>query len=258
MPPHFMKPGRMQRTDRRAARAPSNRTVRVASRVRWLLASCLFVGALGLVASLTGAQSGSIVVEDWSKQPSGKRGIPSGWQGQNWGSPKYDFTTTTDDSTPAIHLKSENDSSTISRELKVDVKQYPILQWTWKVVVLPKAGDARRKETDDEAAQLYVTFPRFPQAVRSRIIGYIWDSNAPVGAIFPSQKVSTITYLVVRSGDADLGKWLTETRNVLNDFKRIYGEDPGESVGAVAISINSQNTNARAESFFGEILFRKP
>ena len=56
----------------------------------------------------------------------------------------------------------------------------------------------------------------------------------------------------------DFGKWLTETRNVLDDFKRIYGEDPSESVGAVAISINSQNTNARAESYFGEILFRKP
>jgi len=236
-----------------------NRTSRGSSRARWwLLTSCLLAGALVLFASLTGAQTGSIVVEDWSKQPSGKRGIPNAWQGQNWGSPKYDFTVTTDDSTSTIHMKSDNDSSTISREIKVDVKQYPILQWKWKVVVLPKAGDARKKETDDEAAQLYVTFPRFPSAVRSRIIGYIWDSNAPVGAIFPSQKVSTITYLVIRSGDADLGKWLTETRNVLDDFKRIYSEDPSESVGAVAISINSQNTNARAESYFGEILFRKP
>ena len=258
MPPHVIEPGRMYSEDRPTSRELSRRTGRLTSRVRWLLASCFLVGALVLAASLTGAQTGSIVVEDWSKQPSGKRGIPNGWQGQNWGSPKYDFTITSDDSTAAIHLKSDNDSSTISREIKVDVKHYPILQWKWKVVLLPKAGDARKKETDDEAAQLYVTFPRFPSAVRSRIIGYIWDSNAPVGAIFPSQKVSTIRYLVVRSGDADLGKWVTETRNVLNDFKRIFGEDPDESVGAVAISINSQNTSARSESFFGEILFRKP
>src|SRR5262245_38152352 len=258
MPPPFIEPGRRHSQDRSAAREPSRSLARVTSRPRRLYTSCLFVGVLMLAASITGAQTGSIVVEDWSKQPSGKRGLPNGWQGQNWGSPKYDFTVTSDDSTPAIHLKSDNDSSTISREIKVDVKQYPILQWKWKVAVLPKAGDARKKETDDEAAQLYVTFPRFPSAVRSRIIGYIWDSNAPVGAIFPSQKVSTIRYLVVRSGDADLGKWVTETRNVLNDFKRIFGEDPDESVGAVAISINSQNTNARSESFFGEILFRKP
>jgi hypothetical protein len=94
--------------------------------------------------------------------------------------------------------------------------------------------------------------------VRSRIIGYIWDSAAPVGAIFPSPKVGTVTYVVVRSSDADLGQWVTETRNVLEDYKRIYGEAPGEAVGAISLSINSQNTNSRAESYFGEIVFRKP
>jgi len=94
--------------------------------------------------------------------------------------------------------------------------------------------------------------------VRSRIIGYIWDINEPVGAIFPSPKVGTITYVVVRSGDAGLGQWVTETRNVLEDYTRIYGEAPTESVGAISISINSQNTGTRAEAYFGEILFRKP
>ena len=230
-----------------------HRPARWAPVLGWLLA-----GALAGGVSTAGAQTGRIVVEDWSKQPVGKRGIPDGWQGQNWGSPKYDFTVVSEDSARALHLRSDNDSSTISKEVKVDVKQYPILQWRWKVVTLPKGGDARRKETDDQAAQLYVTFPRFPSAVRSRIIGYIWDSTAPVGAIFPSQKVSTVTFVVVRSGDADLGNWLTETRNIYEDFKRIYGEEPKEGVGAVSISINSQNTGSRAESYFGEILFRKP
>ena len=103
-----------------------------------------------------------------------------------------------------------------------------------------------------------MTFPRFPSAVRSRIIGYIWDSTAPVGAIFPSKKVGTVIFVVVRSGNADLGEWHVETRNVLEDYRRIYREGPRESVGAVSISINSQNTNSSAESYFAEILFRKP
>jgi hypothetical protein len=213
--------------------------------------------ALLAVVFVAAAPATTIVVEDWSKAEVGVRGIPTGWQGQNWGSPKYDFTVISESSHKVLRLRSEDDSSTISKELKVDVKQYPILQWQWKVAVLPKAGDARRKETDDEAAQLYVTFPRFPSAVRSRIIGYIWDSTAPAGAIFPSRKVGTVTFVVVRSGDADLGKWHTETRNVLEDYKRIYGEEPGESVGAVSISINSQNTHSRAESYFGGIYFQK-
>lgn len=223
------------------------------------LVGALLLGALGVGASVAAAQSGySIVVEDWSKQPPGKRGVPEGWQGQNWGSPKHDFTVAAESPDRILHMRSDNDSSTITKEMKIDVKQYPILQWRWKVVVLPKGGDARRKETDDEAAQLYVTFPRFPSAVRSRVIGYIWDAAAPVGAVFPSQKVSTVTFVVVHSGDADLGKWVTETRNVYADYKRIYGEEPGEAVGAVSISINSQNTSSRAEAYFAEILFRKP
>ena len=198
------------------------------------------------------------MVEDWAKAEVGTRGVPPGWQKQNWGSPKYDFTVVSESPARVLRLRSEDDSSTISKELTVDVKQLPIIQWRWKVVVLPKGGDARRKETDDEAAQLYVTFPRFPSAVRSRIIAYIWDSTAPAGATFQSQKVGTVTFVVVRSGDAELGRWLTETRNVYDDYKRIYREEPGEALGGVSISINSQNTHSRAESFFGEILFRTP
>jgi hypothetical protein len=223
------------------------------------VAVAMLAVAMRLVtASPAGAQPDRIVVEDWSTQPAGKRGIPAGWQGQNWGSPKHDFVVETESPRRALHLRSDNDSSTISKELKIDVRQCPILEWRWKVVLLPKGGDAQRKETDDEAAQLYVTFPRFPSAIRSRIIGYIWDTSAPQGTIFPSQKVSTVTFVVVRSGSADLGRWVTETRNVLEDYKRIYGEAPGEPVGAISLSINSQNTGTRAEAYFGEILFRKP
>jgi hypothetical protein len=69
--------------------------------------------------------------------------------------------------------------------------------------------------------------------------------------------VGTVTFIVVRSGAADLNKWMAEARNVLEDYRRAYGEAPSESVGAVSVSINSQNTHARAESYFGEILFRK-
>jgi hypothetical protein len=210
------------------------------------------------LAAIAFAQSSSVVVEDWAKMRVGTRGIPPGWQGHKWGSPKYDFTVVQDGAGQALQLKSDNDSSSISKEIKVDVKPYPVLEWKWKVVALPPRGNARKAETDDEAAQIYVTFPRFPTAVRSRIIGYIWDSTEPAGASFQSAKVSTVHFIVVRSGSADLGKWITETRNVLEDFKKIYGEEPGEPAGAITLSVNSQNTGARAESFFGDILFKKP
>jgi len=224
------------------------------------LLACVTLLAVALLATapLRAADPAPLVVEDWSKQPEGKTGIPDGWKGQNWGSPKYDFRIETQGGRKVLRAKSQDDSSTISKEAKVNVKDRPILQWSWQAVTLPKGGDARKSATDDQAAQVYVTFPRFPQAVRSRIISYLWDTTAPAGAIFKSEKTSLVTYVVVRSGPADVGKWVTESRNVLEDYKKIYGEAPGEDVGAISISIDSNDTHSSAEACFGEILFRKP
>jgi Protein of unknown function (DUF3047) len=220
----------------------------------WMTA---LAASIALAALSAFADAPAIVVEDWSKHPPGKRGIPDGWKSQSWGSPKYDFTIATDGNARVLHMRSEGDSSNISREVKVDLKDYPVLEWRWKAVALPAGADLRKKETDDQAAQLYVVFPRFPHAVRSRIIGYVWDTTAPAGLTVKSTKTSTVTYVVVRSGPADLGKWLTERRNVWDDYRRIYGEDPAEDVGAISIGIDSDDVNGKAESYFGRIAFLK-
>jgi hypothetical protein len=209
-------------------------------------------------ASAVWAQGSQVVVEDWSKTPVGQKGVPNGWKNQSWGSPRYEFEVVNASSNRVLHLVSNGDSSTINKEVKISCKEYPILQWSWKLVELPKGGDARKKETDDQALQLYVTFPRFPSAVRSRIIGYIWDTTAPAGAIFKSQKTGLVTYVVMRSGDGDIAKWVTETRNVCEDYKKIYGEEPEEKIEAVSIGIDSDDTHSRAEGFVGDIRFRRP
>jgi hypothetical protein len=199
------------------------------------------------------------VVEDWSKVPAGRKGIPPGWEKQQWGSPKYDFAIVEKDGRRALHMKSKDEGSTIARNIKgkVNLKATPILEWSWKAVVLPHGGDSRKKELDDQAVQVFVAWPRFPEAVRSQIIGYVWDSTAPVGTIAKSEKTSTVTYVVLRSGPGELNKWVTERRNVLDDYKKIYGEEP-ENPGGVSISIDSNDTKSAAEGYVGAIFFRKP
>jgi len=208
--------------------------------------------------SAVSAQSSQVIVEDWSKTPIGQKGVPNGWKTQSWGSPKYEFEVVNESPTRVLHLVSNGDSSTVNKDIKIDCKDYPVLQWRWKVAELPKGGDARKKATDDQALQIYVTFPRFPNAVRSRVIGYIWDTTAPAGTIVKSQKTGLVTYVVMRSGGADIGKWVTETRNVCEDYRKIYGEEPEEKVEALSIGIDSDDTRSRAEGYAGEILFRKP
>ena len=212
-----------------------------------------------LLVAVAAWAADSVVVADWKKSPVGTKGIPEGWKGGDWGSPRYDLQIVEIDGHRVLHLKSDGDSSTISREIKgmVDLKQTPILEWRWKITRLPRGGDARKSATDDEAGQIYVTWPRFPEALRSRIIGYIWDTSAPVGSIFKSEKTGTVQYVVVESGGAKLGQWVTERRNVVDDFKKIYSEESGNP-GALSISIDSDDTKSSAEAFVGTVLFRRP
>jgi hypothetical protein len=222
--------------------------------------SRLTLVALGLTLATTAwAQGGSVVIEDWTRQPAGAKGIPDGWKGQNWGSPKYDFTIVTDDGRKALHMKSVNEGSTVSKDIKgkINLKDTPFLEWSWKVTVLPKGGDSCHKATDDQAGQVFLVWPRFPEAVRSQIIGYERDSTQPVGTICKSEKTGTVTYVVLRSGAAELGKWVTERRNVVDDFQKIYGNPPVDPA-AVSIAIDSNDTSSTAESYMGPIFFKKP
>jgi uncharacterized protein (DUF1501 family) len=96
---------------------------------------------------------------------------------------------------------------------------------------------------------------RFPELLRSPIIGYVWDATTPAAMIAKSQKTGTVTFVVMRSGSEDLGKWLTERRNVVEDYARIFGESPDDP-RAITISIDSNDTHSMAESFMGPIVFR--
>jgi hypothetical protein len=209
------------------------------------------------VVSFASDTSKLVNIEDWKEEVLGTTGIPKGWTGQGWGFPDYNMISVIDEGRRALHLKSKDDSSTINKEIegRVDLRVTPILEWQWKAVELPTGGDSREADKLDQVAQLYVSWPRFPRAFRSRIIGYVWDTTAPVGTQVQSPKTHMITYIVVRSGNAELGKWITERRNVREDYRRIFDEEPSE-VGYISLSIDSNDTDSRAESFIGPILFR--
>jgi hypothetical protein len=223
-----------------------------APRKRWLTCFAMGVGLLTAVVAPAWAAD-SVLVEDWRSYSLGARGVPGGWKGQSWGFSAYDLEIVSDSGRSVLRLRSTGESSTISRDLNgtIDLKQTPILEWTWKAVALPSGGNACRKESDDQAAQVYVVWQT------TLIIGYVWDSTAPAGTICKSQKMSGVTYVIVRSGAEQLGKWITERRNVLEDFRRIYGETP-DKPSAVALAIDSNDTGSNAGSLFGSIVFTRP
>ena len=202
----------------------------------------ILCGLWGSGASVAWGQS--TVVVDFS---TARETVPQGWElSVHAGEPHLQLVQ--DDGKQALLMRSNQASFSIQRKIHVSLQASPLLVWDWKVTELPKGGDFRRSGNDDQAAQLIIAFSS------SRFLSYIWDSTAPKGTIASASAplFKKIFAVVMQSGTQGLGTWVTERRNLIDDYKQAYGEAP-KVIEGVRIQINSQHTQSRAESYWHSI-----
>jgi hypothetical protein len=219
---------------------------------KWIMLQLSAIIIVVLQATAIAWADDQMMVADFSLGVDAQ-GVPNGWQLKEK-SGQADCATVSDDGLHALLLRSANTSFAIQKKVQVDVTQYPILSWKWKATTLPEGGDFRRSQTDDQAAQLFLPFSR------TKAIVYIWDTTAPQGLMADAHApfFMTIKVVVVRSGSAEMGKWITETRNVYEDYQTLYGDSAQPPmVSGMRIQINSQHTHTSAESYFADVIFTK-
>jgi hypothetical protein len=218
------------------------------------------LGILFLVGSMASNRSWSLdekkerFVVDFFTGGVDEKGIPKGWALEKDLGPQSKIAVGQEKEIHFVHLLSGNDGFGIKKEFSFDIRKYPYLTWRWKATRLPKGGDIRKRETDDQAGQIYVLFPRFPTMINTRSMGYVWDAATPVGTAGTSTAYSKMKYVVLQSGTEKLGQWTRETRNVYEDYKKYFQEDP-PTVGGLLLYINTQHTQTSAEIYYGEIFF---
>lgn len=219
-----------------------------------------------LVPSLTKAQTTTeenVVVVGFSTT-NVTDGVPAGWElDRKKGNVHLRMVKEGD--TFFLNMISEQSAFGIEKAVKVNVREYPFLNWTWKATKLPSGGDVRSQETDDQAIQIYLAFTAtgFPAKLNTPVLAYIWDNEAPKGWTGRSPQIggSKIRYLVVRNKTDKLNEWSTEKRNVYHDYQKLFGdlqggEPPGPTHG-MSLYINTHHTGSSAESYIGNIYFSR-
>ena len=204
---------------------------------------------VGMLLSIWGSSSGmawgqTTVLVDFS---TAQETVPKGWE-LSVNSGEASLQLVQDDGKQALQMRSEQASFALQKQVHIPLQGSPFLVWQWKVTELPKGGDFRRSSTDDQAAQLIVAFSS------SHFLSYIWDSTASKG-LFASAHAplfKKIFAVVLQSGTQGLGTWITEHRNMIDDYKQAYGKEP-EALEGVRIQINSQHTKSRAEAYWRSI-----
>jgi hypothetical protein len=201
---------------------------------------------LAIWCGLAGQSRGEeIVLADFSKHHTA---VPSDWElVVTSGAAKLQLVADTPGQ--ALHLQSDQASFGLQKRVRLPLHPTPYLAWRWKVTQIPRGGDFRQPQTDDQAAQLIVAFSK------TRFLSYIWDSTVPQGThgAAPAPPFRRILALVLQSGPQALGTWITEKRNLVEDYARLFGEPP-DAIEGVRIQINSQHTRSQAEAYWQSIV----
>ena len=185
------------------------------------------------------------------------------------------YTLVKDGETTVMKAVANASASGLVRDIRIDPKQYPMVQWKWKIDNILQKADVRRKEGDDYPARLYIAFEydsskvEFFEKVKFQTIrlfygkypplgaiNYIWESKTPKETVLPNAYTNRVRMIVVESGAEKLNDWVDEERNVYEDYRKAFGEEP-PMISGVAIMTDTDNTGESATAYYGDIVFKK-
>jgi hypothetical protein len=203
--------------------------------------------------------------------------LPAGWE----------VAKITDTKKPTEYRFIENDghvvleavavaaASGIAQRIPIDIAQWPRIEWRWKINRLIDTADNSQARTEDSPARLVFEFEgdkkklsfgdRAQLSLAESISGrespyatlmYIWSNKVPVGTVIPNPRTNRVQMVVASSGAGGVGAWQSLSRNLREDYRKAYGEDPPGRVVAYGVLTDTDNTGESVQAWYGDILFR--
>lgn len=209
---------------------------------------------------------GSWLVEDFEKDTVGQ--LPLRWYNRDVkrkaNHPEeaklFDYTIEEENGNKYLHYEDTNARHLNIPLLKregLNIHETPILSWKWRVDKIPEGGN-EDKGPNDVAASIYVAFDMGRVALFKKVpksIRYTWSSTLSKGTelskFFGNQKI-----IVVESGEDEMGKWIRFEHNIVEDYKRMFGDKPPKKPLAILILSDADKTKSMAVAGYDDIMLK--
>lgn len=182
-----------------------------------------------------------------------------------------EYTIVDHDGERVLRARAAKSASGLVQDVAIDPQRYAIVSWRWKAMnALPEANLARAG-MDDSPARLIVGFdgPLEKLDIEDRAMAsmvklisgrempyasliYAWDGKLRPGTVIDNPHSSRAKIIIVESGEANVGQWRSFRRNIVEDFRRAFGEAPGKII-SVAVGTDTNRTESDAVTYYGDI-----
>lgn len=201
--------------------------------------------------------------------------LPEGWRSMGLPRiPRAEPVLVEDGGRTVLQLRAAAAAGSAVHRLDADPALASRLSWRWKVDRVVRGADLARKEGDDYAARVYVTFDvpvaELPFLTRTRItlarvlfgaelpsaaLCYVWDNRHAVGTSAWNPYSDRVRMVVLRNADAHVGEWVDEARDVAEDFRVAFGGQREflPHVSGVAVSVDTDQTGESVTAWFGDL-----
>jgi hypothetical protein len=182
--------------------------------------------------------------------------FPAGWSSRDEENKGRVYSVLAEDGRKFLHADARAVSVQIGYEKKWELKDFPILRWRWRARIFPEGTDERKKSGNDNVLSVYAVFGGWPipQAIK-----YVWSDTLPAGSVLDSPHSGKTKIVVVRGGREQRGKWVEEERDVLADYRRLWGDPQANPTArGILLLTDSDSTRTRASGDYDDISILSP
>jgi len=192
------------------------------------------------------------------------------------------FEVVQQDGRRVLRVDADQSYGNLVHRVHVPLTSATTLAWRWRVEQFVQGADLRTRAGDDGAAKICVFFDlpanRLPLIERTRLalarsavgedvpseaLCYVWDATQPKGAWLVNAYTRRMRMAVLESGASTArgAGWVSEQRNLLEDYERAFGDEAGgllPDVVAVVISADADNTLGHGVAYFTDVALKSP
>lgn len=167
---------------------------------------------------------------------------------------KTNYVTVREGDDWVLHARCRHSASGWLQEVDVDLKKTPWVTWRWWVSGTYSEGDGHQREREDMAARVYFVSGGRLLPWRAKALNYVWANRQPKGSAWISPYLSQQRIIAVQSGDELAGQWQQESRNLVEDYQRLFDADV-DRINAIGLMSDCDNLKGEGEAKYSTFRF---
>jgi len=181
------------------------------------------------------------------------RGLSNGWQNVAFFKKLTDYSVRPEGTNFYVLAVADQGCSALTHKLALAPGQMK-LRWRWRIEGVATNGSESELDKFDHAARVFVAFDSFLGPPYS--LNYLWANVDPVGTVREHPKSSRAQLIMVESGNARAGQWITEERDVTADWQQRFPGKPMPKVVGVGLMTDGDSLGRTLTGAYAEIELR--